>query len=314
MDRTTKAQETPAGSPRILIAPVRKYRGPGKGKKNSEAVEGVAQLSSSSSQPPNSNSSSQYAKGESTVLATPLTEIPKPAPKCYGLVINNSIAQQRDGSVDPSQPQVSIQGLLQAFPDFLLPGAFDTHLKAFKGNLSCVNTTQRFAPLMPQHISRRMVQNSFADIMAEHQLLDLPNFLVLLDAQYADSSISPAENPSRWAFVNAIIALAARFKIAPGSEAELSDIAHGFYQNSITVIPELILQDPSLLSIQALLGMAMFAQGISDTRACIMLAANASRQLELFNVGRLTAGRMIEAEEEEQYQQLCRVAYNDEES
>lgn len=143
--------------------------------------------------------------------------------------------------------------------------------------------------------------------MAEHQLLDLPNFLVLLDAQYTDSSVAPAENPSRWAFVNAIIALAARFKIAPGSEAELSDIAHGFYQNAITVIPELILQDPSLLSIQALLGMAMFAQRISDTRVCIMLTANASRQLELFNVGRLTAGRMIEVEEEEQYQQLCRV-------
>lgn len=267
------------------------------------------QLSSSSSQPPdNSNSSSQEEKGESIVPAIPLTEIPKPAPTYYGLTINNSIAQKRDASVGSSQRQVSTQSRMQIFPDFLLPGAFDIQLKAFKGNLGRVNTAQRFAPLMPQHISRRMVQNSFAEIMAEHQLLDLQSFLVLLDAQYADSPIAPAENPSRWAFVNAIIALAARFKIAPGSEAELSDIAHGFYQNAITVIPELILQDPSLLSIQALLSMAIFAQRISDTRACIMLTANATRQLELFNVGRLTAGRMIEAEEEEQYQQLCRVA------
>ncbi|KAH7017188.1 hypothetical protein EDB80DRAFT_278757 [Ilyonectria destructans] len=341
MDRTKKAQATLAGPPRILIAcvrcktrkircngetpqcgncvtrgaecnyaPARKYRGPGKGKHNSEAVEGVKQLSSSSSQPPdNGNSSSQYEKGKSISPAVSLTNVPKSPTSYYGTIINNPTAQQQDASVGPSPRQVSIQSRLQIFPDFLLPDAFDTHLKSFKGNLGCVNTAQRFAPLMPQHISRRMVQNSFADIMADHQLLDLPNFLVLLDAQYADSSIAPAEDPSRWAFVNAIIALAARFKIAPGSEAELSDIAHGFYQNAVTVIPEVILRDPSLLSVQALLGMAIFARGIPDTRACIMLTANASRQLELFNFGRLTVGCMIGVEEEEQYQQLCRVAY-----
>ncbi|PNP45172.1 hypothetical protein TGAMA5MH_03223 [Trichoderma gamsii] len=118
--------------------------------------------------------------------------------------------------------------------------------------------------------------------MQHRQLLDLADFSALLSAQYIASSTGPAENDfARWATVNAVTALALRFKAAPGSEGDLSSIPLAFYHNATAVIHHLILQEPSLLSIQALLAMAMFVEDTPEPAAFIMLATNASRQLEL---------------------------------
>lgn len=151
------------------------------------------------------------------------------------------------------------------------------------------------------------MRNTFTEIMAEHQLIDLSDFMALLDAQHAASSTGPADNPARWAIINAVIAIALRYKTAPGSEGELSDIQHGYYRNATAVIPDLILQDASLLSIQALLAMAIFASGIPDTQASVMLVTNASRQLEMFSRGQSLSGRVLETGEAKYHEQLSRV-------
>ncbi|KAH8754019.1 hypothetical protein F5882DRAFT_419181 [Hyaloscypha sp. PMI_1271] len=129
---------------------------------------------------------------------------------------------------------------------------------------------RNFKPLMPLHIARRLIENSFAEIMQGHQLIPLSHFMMHLDAQYTASSLDPAGNPARWAVVNIIVALGIRSKTAPGSEAALFDITNGFYQNATKVVPELILQRPCLASIQAFLGMALFARDNVDISAFIM--------------------------------------------
>ncbi|KAK7421108.1 hypothetical protein QQZ08_010112 [Neonectria magnoliae] len=130
----------------------------------------------------------------------------------------------------------------------------DTEARCLFEKLGHENT-----PLLPLAVSRRLIQNSAAEVMAEHQLLALQSFVTLLDAQYATSSVDHAGKPARWALVNTVIALALRVKTAPGSEAKLSDIPRAYYRNATTVIPDLILQDSSLLLIQALLTMAIFS-------------------------------------------------------
>jgi hypothetical protein len=154
-----------------------------------------------------------------------------------------------------------------------------------------------------------LIQNSFTEVMAEHQLLDLSSFAMLLEAQYSASLFGPTDNPARWAVVNAVTALAIRVKTAPGSEGDISDISRGFYDNATVVIPEIILQAPSLLSVQALLAMAMFAQGTPDAQACVMLASNASRQLELLALGRLSASQAVDIREGEQYKKAYIIAH-----
>ncbi|KAI1772853.1 hypothetical protein F4818DRAFT_126631 [Hypoxylon cercidicola] len=203
----------------------------------------------------------------------------------------------------PSQRRGSVGDRPPIFVDFLLPDQFAKHLDTIKRDLGEATASRRFVPLMPYRISMRLMENAFAEIMAEYKLLDLPSFMALLDAQYAASPVDPADNSARWAIVNAIIALAVRSKTAPGSEHCLSDIPRGYYQNALTVIPDLILRAPSLLSIQALLAMAIFARNISDRQAFVMLASNASRQLELFT------SVTIDPEEMVRYERTCGVLH-----
>ncbi|KAI0385714.1 hypothetical protein F5Y04DRAFT_291158 [Hypomontagnella monticulosa] len=206
---------------------------------------------------------------------------------------------------DPSSIQTPLyKNPLPIFPDFLLPDKYGEGLEELKRTARDAIQTRRFIPLIHPHILKRLMRNSFAAIMAEHQLIDLSDFIELLDAQHAASPTSPADSPARWAIINAIIAIALRYKTAPGSESEFTDIQHGYYQNATSVIPQLILQEPSLLSIQALLAMAIFASGIPDTQASTMLVTNASRQLELFGRGQSLA---MGTEEAQRYKQLERV-------
>ncbi|KAI2630860.1 hypothetical protein GGR54DRAFT_648420 [Hypoxylon sp. NC1633] len=110
------------------------------------------------------------------------------------------------------------------------------------------------------------------------------NFTVLLDAQYAASTTDATDHSARWTVVNAMLAVAIQFKTALGSEGCLSDI-----------LP------PNLLSIQALLAMAIFARNTADRQAFVMLATNASQQLELFG------SQTLDPMEADQHGQALRV-------
>ncbi|CZR55477.1 uncharacterized protein PAC_05365 [Phialocephala subalpina] len=290
-------------------AAVRKTRGPGKKKILTENLEerlNTTQHLSPVTWLPNNDDTSPDTRDDTIVSTTASTEKLIDPRLLDGFIANQPNALQSTTSMDSSQTQVSVRNHLPIFPDFLLPGKFDEHLKTFKTIIAEVKPARNFTPFMPQHISRRLIENSFAEVMAEHRLLDQTNFVMLLDAQYAASSLDPADDSARWALVNAIIALAVRFKTASGSEKALFDIPHGFFQNVTRVVPELILQEPSLLVIQALLAMAMFARCIADVQAFIMLATNASRQLEL--LGRFSMDRVIDMREIEQYEQVYKAA------
>jgi hypothetical protein len=118
--------------------------------------------------------------------------------------------------------------------------------------------------------------------MGVHNLIDQSTFMAHLEEQYSESCYGPAGHPVRWALVNSVLGLATRFKIAPGAEAELSDIPLRLFHNARMVLSDFILLEPSLLSMQALLAMALFAHAVQDEQALIMLIRNVSSQLEQF--------------------------------
>lgn len=130
----------------------------------------------------------------------------------------------------------------------------------------------------------------------------------LIEAQHADSTTGPGEDAARWAVVNGVIAIAGRFKTAAGSEAEMSPITLSFYRNASLVIHQLILQKPSLLSVQALLSMAIFARGTPDTEAFIMLASNAFNQLEILLRTRSSENPLLPLSGEGEFAQVYRFA------
>ncbi len=205
-----------------------------------------------------------------------------------------------------SSQQVSVCHPTLHFPDFLLPGQFNANLQDFKQIISSSIPAQTFAPLMPLHISRRLIENSFAEILVSQQLLSQSHFLSLLEAQYATSPLSPADNPARWALVNTIIALAVRFKTAPGAETALADVVQAFYQNATKVLPELMLREPNLLSVQALLAMSLFAWNVGDMTAYVMLGTNASRLMELFGLKRSGPDQLVDLGSVEEYEMVLK--------
>ncbi|KAI3317056.1 hypothetical protein HD806DRAFT_515919 [Xylariaceae sp. AK1471] len=221
--------------------------------------------------------------------------------------ISSKPSTQRDTSVSRTLTVMDVRDRLPIMPDFLLPGTFDRHLEAIQTDIQAAAATRGFTSLMPAHISRRLINNCFPDIMAEHPFITLPSFFGLLDAQYAVSATDPTDDPARWAVVNATVALAIRFKTAAGSEDYISPIAQSFYLNATRVVHQLILLTPSMLSIQALLAMAVFARGIPSTPAFIMLVTNASCQLEMLDREESHLKSMLSFDECVQFQQMHQV-------
>lgn len=222
----------------------------------------------------------------------------------------NAYEAEPAASTKPAISQIeaiSVKRCPEIFPDFLGLGLLDQYLAAIKESNETAISTQRFTPLLPHHLATRMINNSFNEITAENPLLSLNSFMALLRTQYSSSPSGPADSPARWALVNATIAIAIRFKTASASEAEINPIASMYYRNSTAVIYQLVSQDPSLLSMQALLAMSIFAKDSSDSQELIMLATNASRQRDISSHKWLLDGSVFDAEDAEQYEKVCKV-------
>ncbi|KAI0486639.1 hypothetical protein F4859DRAFT_308655 [Xylaria cf. heliscus] len=194
------------------------------------------------------------------------------------------------------------------FPQFLLSKTFPRDIKAFKTEINEATSTGGYSPLMPLHISKRLVENSFTEVIPDPQFISLEHFIELLEAQYADNTTGPGEDAARWAIVNAVVALAGRFKTAAGSEADMSPITLSFYRNASLVIHQLILHKPNLLSVQALLSMAIFARGIPDMDAFVMLTSNAFNQLEILRRIWVLGNQLLPLSGDKEFAQVFRFA------
>ncbi|KAI8628351.1 hypothetical protein F5Y19DRAFT_486293 [Xylariaceae sp. FL1651] len=261
---TPRCSNCAAHDAECKYATVRKTRGPGRRQKDTEEQE----------EQPNMPHSHSLTSDDGNISS----QIRSRTIDMIDLRLTHPIAH-----LSQSQARLNTRDHLPIVPDFLLPGSFDRHLRAIQKDVKEAIDKRGFTSLMPSHIARRLIENSFTNIMSEHPLMSISNFMRLLDAQYAASTNDPADDPARWATVNAVVALAIRSKTAAGSEHDISPITQNFYLNATMVVHQLILLPPSMLFVQALLAMALFARGIPDTQAFVMLVTNATRQLELFH-------------------------------
>lgn len=179
-------------------------------------------------------------------------------------------------SIDSSRG-IHINDWIPTLPEFLIKKNFQSQLEAIRAN---IGKTDVLKPLLPQPIATRLIQNSFSDIRAS-QLFELSYVLKLLKAQYAISDCDPAGSPSRWAVVNATVALAVRFKTAPGAEDEIAPIASAYFDNATAVMYDLIQSSPAITSIQALLCMALFIEHEPQNVTFALLLSSVARQLQL---------------------------------
>ena len=83
---------------------------------------------------------------------------------------------------------------------------------------------------------------------------------------------SSDDDPSWWASLNVVLALAHRFRAIRTLDNETEDReAWGYLQNALAVVTELTMLHTKLFSVQALLGMAIVIQGTPNPRPCSVL-------------------------------------------
>ena len=213
----------------------------------------------------------------------------------YSANIDGSSAAMRDipeTQVHLELPEefMGLEALLQQrFPVFLYP---ENNMLALQDLKRAVKEEQKspegFVPLISPDQIRHMFEITHDEITAVYPMFDLPTLNRLNAEQHAVSSTDPAGNPARWAIINTWIAMGVRFKTAPGSEDEPNCVIKAYYRNAVLALPDLILQPADKETIQALLFMAVYAEGSLDHRSYVMLVTNAVSQIE-FLAPRLSA-------------------------
>lgn len=142
--------------------------------------------------------------------------------------------------------------------------------------------------------------------MGDYPIVDKSTILALLDAQYGVAASGRMREVPSFAAVNAVIALAIHAgELAVDAVAATSQ---DFYRNAALTIPDMISSEPTLLSVRALLAMAMLARNLSKAPAFYMLAATASRQLGLLQLRYPEQFRESGSPQRLEYWKLYRIA------
>ncbi|KAJ4189001.1 hypothetical protein NW759_016798 [Fusarium solani] len=108
-------------------------------------------------------------------------------------------------------------------------------------------------------------------------LLSLRDILKLADEQYTAGISNCNDNPTRWAMLNALIAMAIQWKADNKATEELFPLSWAHFKNAYAIFPELVMQGADLQACQAILIMALFMQGTADARTFTNLLSAATQ-------------------------------------
>jgi len=167
-----------------------------------------------------------------------------------------------------------------------------------------------FRALPPKEDMLKLIHMSLKGFNGAFPLYDENTFVHKLDD--LETSI---QDPGFWASLNVVLALAYRFRIVEKREGSLEEIdAWKFFQNALGVVDQLTLLPPSLLSTQALIGMAIITQGTPNPAPYGFLnsaAMKMAQQLDLHRSASYQAARdpSLSAAEIEQRTRVFWIAY-----
>ncbi|KAM0553379.1 hypothetical protein ACHAPJ_007393 [Fusarium lateritium] len=121
-----------------------------------------------------------------------------------------------------------------------------------------------FVPLPPKEYMIHFVFNALDDMYQIRPLFSNSEVLKLVDDQCLAGLSNCHDNPTRWATLNALIAMGIQWKADNGAIEELFPISWAYLKNAYAIFPELVARGASIESCQAMLVMALFMQGTAD--------------------------------------------------
>ncbi|KZZ96535.1 Transcription factor [Moelleriella libera RCEF 2490] len=164
-----------------------------------------------------------------------------------------------------------------------------------------------FRPLPPKHEALSLLQDYFDNFNCMFPLFHQPTFMHLVERQY---SRDPYEGSGWWASLNCALAIAHRLRVmsnlVPQDEDEK---AWAYLKNAMAVFPELTMRNTDLLSVQALLGMALFMKGTPNPQPTSLLIAAAIRLSHSIGLHKRGTGFNLNPIEIEQRRRVFWIAY-----
>ncbi|KAI8225350.1 Fusaridione A cluster transcription factor fsdR [Colletotrichum sp. SAR 10_99] len=164
-----------------------------------------------------------------------------------------------------------------------------------------------FRPLPPKHEALSLLKDYFENFNCMFPLFHQPTFMHLVERQYSDD---PYEGTGWWASLNCALAFAHRLRVMSNLVPQEEDEkAWGYIKNALGTFAELTMRNTDLLSVQALLGMALFMQGTPNPQPTFVLVATAIRLAHSIGLHKKGTGFNLNPIEIEQRKRVFWIAY-----
>ncbi|KAK3640143.1 hypothetical protein LTR56_005555 [Elasticomyces elasticus] len=164
-----------------------------------------------------------------------------------------------------------------------------------------------FKPLPDRSTCMSLLKDYFEHFNQMFPLFHEPTFMHLVDKHY---SLEPYEGSGWWASLNVALAIAHRLRVMSNVVGQEEDEqAWGYLKNAMGVMTELTMRNTDLLSVQALLGMALFLQGTPNPQPSFFLVAAAIRLAHSIGLHKRGSGFGLNAVESEQRKRVFWIAY-----
>lgn len=164
-----------------------------------------------------------------------------------------------------------------------------------------------FRQLPPKNECVSLMKDFFENFNCMFPLFHQPTFMHLVERQY---SRDPYEGSGWWASLNVALAIAHRLRVMSNLVPQEEDEkAWGYLKNSLAVFSELTMRNTDLLSVQALLGMALFMQGTPNPQPSFFLVAAAIRLSHSIGLHKRGSGFNLNPVEIEQRKRVFWIGY-----
>ena len=161
--------------------------------------------------------------------------------------------------------------------------------------------------LPPKEETVSLIRDFFDSFNITFPLFHEPTFWWLVDKQY---SSEPYQGSGWWASLNIALAISYRVRVVKNLSLGDDDAkAWAFFRNCLAVHTELTLRNTDLLSVQALVAMAMFMQGTPNPQPGFSLIGSAIRLMHSIGLHKRSSGFGLSAMESEQRKRVFWIGY-----
>jgi len=164
-----------------------------------------------------------------------------------------------------------------------------------------------YKPLPPKAEAISLLRDFFENFNCMFPLFHQPTFMHLVELQYTNR---PYDGSGWWASLNVALAIAHRLRVMSHLVPQEEDESAWLYlKNAMGVFTELTMRNTDLLSIQALLGMALFLQGTPNPQPSFFLVAAAIRLSHSIGLHKRGSGFNLNPVEMEQRKRVFWIGY-----